>query len=375
MRIGADEKSTALVRYARLVKPLSNPDANAIFNTAVEVASELDHEVMAQIQLLDELVRRGGDHFANARSTARKLGNIVADAAVRLEGNDHFPWEQAMAALARLDAPLALANAARWDDEAVAPLHDTMAPVLKTALGEGTIRPEQAAALSMLADDGGAVITEILKQSGHKRHPGSPALVEEAAYDVLIRHALRGRQEVVHHIEQHGPAGPWSDSLLRQEQFVATLAPESAGDETRILEPDTNADADAPVITYGWSRETLLDSSLLQEAVQQLWNRMRAERGYDRRSFIFDSARQAVSPADRVAHINALAGLDGSAVTAGAVEAMLQAVDEWWTQSVRTGMVQDRAPRSHSHSVSGDDPLSAVCRRQSDARTETDRPR
>ena len=329
MRIGADEKSTALVSYARLVTPLSKPDANAIFNTAVEVASELDHEVMAQIRLLDELVRRGGDHFANARCTARKLGNIVADAAVRLEGNDHFPWEQAMTALARLDAPLALANAARWDDEAVAPLHETMAPVLKTALGEGTIRPEQAAALSMLADDGGAVITEILKQSRHERHPSFPALVEEAAYDVLIRDALRGRQELVHRIERRGPAGPWSDSLLRQEQFKTTLTPESAGDETRTIEPDTNAAADAPVITHVWSRETLLDSSLLQETVQHLWDRMRAERRYYRRNVIFDSARQAVSPADRVAHIKALAGLDGSAVTAGAVEAMLQAVDEW----------------------------------------------
>ena len=329
MRIGADEKSTALVRYARLVKPLSNPDAKPIFNRAVEVASELDHEVMAQIRLLDELTGRGGDHFTNARGTARKISNIVADAAIRLEGHDHFPWERAMTTLARLDAPLALANVARWDEEAVAPLWETLAPLIKTALGEGTIRPEQAAALSMLADDGGAVIAEIMKQSGHEGHPSFPALVEEAACDVLIRHALRGRREVVHCIERHGPAGPWSDSLLRQEQFVATLTPESATDDECTLERDMKADD--PVIAPVWSRETLLDSSLLQEAVQDLWDRMRAERGYYRCSFIFDSARQAVSQADRVAHIAALAGLGGSAVTDEAVEAMLQAVDEWWT--------------------------------------------
>ena len=329
MRIGADEKSTALVRYARLVKPLSNPDANAIFNTAVEVASELDHEVMAQIRLLDELTSRGGDQFTNARGTARKISNIVADAAIRLEGHDHFPWEQAMTTLARLDAPLALANVARWEGEAIAPLWETMAPLIKTALGEGTIRPEQAAALSMLADDGGAVIAEIMKQFGHERHPSFPALVEEAAYDVLIRHAFRGCREVVHRIEQHGPAGPWSDSLLRQEQFVATLTPESATDEKRTLERDTKADD--PLPAHGWNRETLLDSSLLQEAVQDSWDRMRAERGYYRSSFIFDSARKAVSPADRVAHIATLAGLDGFAVIDEAVEAMLQAVDEWWT--------------------------------------------
>ena len=334
MRIGADEKSTALVRYARLVKPLSDPDATAIFNTAVEVASELDHEVMAQIRLLDELGGRGGGHFTNPRGTAHKISNIVADAAIRLEGHDHFPWKQAMTALARLDAPLALANAARWDDEAVASRWETIGTVLKTGLGEGTIGPEQAAALSMLADDDGAVIAEILKQFGHERYPGFPALLEEIAYDVLMRHGHRGRREVAHCIVRHGPAGPWSDSLLRQDQFVTTLTPEPATktpepatNEQGIPEPDTKADD--LLSAHVWSRETLLDSSLLQEAVQDLWDRIRAEQGYYRRSLLFDSARKAVSPADRVDHIAALAGLDESAVTVEAVEAMLQAVDQW----------------------------------------------
>ena len=126
MRIGADEKSTALVRYARLMKPLSEPDAKEIFNTAVEVASELDDEVMAQIGLFDRLVGRGGGHFRSPQGTAREISNIVADAAIRLEGREHFPWEQGMAALARLDLPLALANAARWDDEAVASRWETI---------------------------------------------------------------------------------------------------------------------------------------------------------------------------------------------------------------------------------------------------------
>ena len=327
MRIGAEDKSIALVRYARFMTPLSDGDANAVFNTAVEVASELDHEFMAQIRLLDELVERGNGHFANARKTARKLSNIVADAAIRLEGYDHFPWERAMTALARLDAPLGLANAARWDDEGAASLRETIGTVLKTALGEGTIRPEQAAALSMLVDDGGAAIAEILKRFGHEAHPGLPALLEEGAYDVLMRPGYGGRREVAHYFELHGPVGLWSDSLLRREQFAATLAPESASTEQYTPEPDTKADD--PLNVHAWSRETLLDSSLLQEAVRELWDRMRAERGHYRRSLIFDSARKAVSPADRVAHLAALAGLDGPAGNIDAVEAMLQAVDRW----------------------------------------------
>ena len=334
MRIGADEKSTALVSYARLMTPLSKEDAKAIFNTAVDVANELDHEVMAQIRLLDELVGRGNGHFADARGTARALSDIVADAAIRLEGHDHFPWKQAMTALARLDAPLALANAARWDDEAVASGRETIGTVLKAGLGDGTIGPEQAAALSMLADDDGAVIAEILKQFGHERYPGLPALLEEAAYDVLMRHGYRGRREVAHCIERHGPAGPWSDSLISQDEFVANLTPESA---TMTPEPDTSGQdipepdtkADDLLSAHVWSQETLLDSLLLQETVQNLWDRIRAEQGYYRRSLLFDSARKAVSPANRVAHIAALAGMDESTVTVEAVEAMLRAVDQW----------------------------------------------
>ena len=376
MRIGAGEKSTTLVSYARLMTPLSKPDANAIFNTAVEVAGELDHEVTAQIRLLDDLVGRGGNHFANARATARKLGNIVADAAVRLEGYDHFPWEQAMTALARLDAPIALANAARWDDEGVARLWETMSPVLITALGEATIEPEQAAALTMLSDDGGEVTVEILKKSAQTGHPGLSALVEAAAWDVLIRDAYHARQTVVHCIEQHGLTGPWSSSLLRQEQFVAALPHESATNEDDAS--DSTPKTDDPLIAHSWSRETLVDGSLLQEAVRGLWDRMRTERKFHRCSAIFESARQSVSPADRAAHIAALAGVDGLVVAGQAVEAMLQAVDEWWVNPsvrawCRTGLpevIVSRFPEMTRYLVYGEDNLTPALEKTSLADAE-----
>ena len=375
MRIGADEKSTALVSYARLMTPLSKLDAKAIFNTAVEVAGELDHEATAQIRLLDDLVGRGGDRFANTRATARKLGNIVADAAVRL-ADRHFPWEQSMAVLARLDTPLALANAARWDDEAVAPLRETTAPLLKTALGERTLKPEQTAALTMLSDDGGEVMAEILKKSAQTGHPRLSALVEEAAWDVLIRGAHRACRAVVHCIERHGPTGPWSSSLLRQEQFVAALPHESATNKDDAS--DSTAKTDDPPIAHSWSRETLIDGSLLQEAVQDLWDRMEAERKFHRCSAIFESARQFVPPADRADHIAALAGVDGLTVAGQALEAMLQAVDEWWVSpSVRawckTGLpevIVTRFPEMTRYLAYGGDNLTPALERTSLAGAE-----
>ena len=335
MRVGADEKSNTLVSYARLMNPLSEADAHETFNAAVEVTGELDHEITAQIRLLDKLVRRRGDRFANARATARKLGNIVGDAAIRMAGLDLIPWEEAMAALTRLDVPLALANAARWDDEAIVPLDETMASVLKTALVEGTIKPEQAAALTMLWDDSGKVIGEILKLSRQAGHPSLPALAEEAAWDVLMRGGHRTRREVVHCIEQHGLNGPWSSALLRQEQFEAALTDDSTADEEDVIREDT--EVDEPPIVHVWTRETLTDRASLQDTLQNLWDGLRTERRHYRVAALFESARESVSPADRAAHLSALAGIEGHALAGQAVEAILWAVDQWWVNpSVKT---------------------------------------
>lgn len=40
-----------------------------------------------------------------------------SDAAVKLEGYDHFPWEELSRAIARLNAPIGLALASRWEDD------------------------------------------------------------------------------------------------------------------------------------------------------------------------------------------------------------------------------------------------------------------
>lgn len=331
MRVGASEKSKTLVSYARLMKPLSERDAKAIFNYAVEAASELDWEIMAQIWLLSELVNHGGKDFPDARRTARQFSNVIADAAIRLDGYDHFPWSEAMSGLACLDTPLALANAARWDDEGVVGLYETLAPVLKTALGDRTLRPEQAAALALLSDDRGDVVAEVLKQLGHLAPRNFPALAEEAAHDVLIRNSSYRLDEVVRYIEQNGHHGPWSDALLRQEEFLANLQP------TPTEKPDNGVDPEAKgkysFDTHVWQREALTESPLLQQRTRELWNHGKTASGSSSIDDVFESARKAVLPKDRSLHLAALAGLDEHPIAYGAVRALLRAIDDWWSAS------------------------------------------
>lgn len=61
MRMGAQEKSDILVRYARLLVPLSSGDAEQVFRLAVAAAGELDSEGRAQLLMLERLVGHAGE--------------------------------------------------------------------------------------------------------------------------------------------------------------------------------------------------------------------------------------------------------------------------------------------------------------------------
>lgn len=328
MRIGAEEKSDMLVRYARHMKPLSQPDAIAIFNGAIDVANELDREAMAQISLLHKLVDRGAGNFMDPRDTAQQISNIVSDAAIRLDGQDHFPWHDAMSALGLLDAPLALANVARWHDEGTTHLHDTLAPTLKTALAERTIRPEQAAALTLFLNYDDGVMIDALKQSACRSDSSFPTLAEEAAYDVLIRDGCRYGKDITQCIEERQLRGPWTDALLRRDRFLANLPIRKTLDHRYEIDPD--ASAEDSLSFHVWNPETLVESGLLQEAVLELQNRERV--GHRHLSFraILESARKAVLPGDRGHHLKALAELAEPMLGDDAVEALLHATNDWW---------------------------------------------
>lgn len=328
MRIGADEKSKTLVNYARLIKPISTADANAIFNDAVEAASEMDWEVMAQIRLLDELIGRGAGAFSNVRSMARRMGDLIADAAIRLNDYDHFPWVESMSALARLDTPLALANAARWDDENIVTLRESLPALLKTALQKDSIRPAQAASIALFLDGDGGVLAEVLEKAADANLPNLLQLAEEAAYDVLVLQDQNRNDEVVRFIGRHRFEGPWTVALRRRDRFLLLLSstpPPYNHDEDRAVEKTGD-----PLSGQVWDRDTLLDSTKLRLTIKTLQGSGSGVRSYLPISEILFSARRSVAPRDRVAYLSALGELDNLTITNEAIKALLEAIDAWW---------------------------------------------
>jgi hypothetical protein len=334
LRISADQKSSMLVSYARAIKLISPDDANAVFNDAVEAASELDREGMAQIRLLDKLSVRGTGAFPDHRGTAKHVSDVIADAAIRLDGYDHFPWDESMSLLTRLDAPLALASAARWDDEMGTQLHNSLPPLLKMALQSGALNPAQGAAIALFVDRDEGLLAEVLEQASTTKLPSLPALAEAAAYDALIRYGQNSRDSIKGFIEQRDLKGRWTGALRRQEHFLSNAFSEEkkGGNDELMLQ----ANAENPLNQHNWDRDTLLDSVRLQAVSRALHEQGRAERTYLSISAILRSAQLAVRPRDRISYLSTLVKLDDEFFINETTEALLEAIEAWNGPAVKS---------------------------------------
>ena len=319
-RMASREKTHLLSVYARALLPISEPDARAIFNMAVDVVGELDSEVMEQIRLFDGLVQLCGNESLSSfpSSTAAQLGEVVADAAVRLEGHD-FPWDAAVRALARLDVPLALAKVARWHDEDVAQNWETLPAVLRIGMLEGTMRPEQAAALSLFLDrDRMDVVAEMLRRAA-----SDSSLAEEVAYDVLVRDYSTPKD--VLELVGREQRGRWIDALRRQERFQAMLPAKIEPDVPRGGHAEANSRRS---IDRAWKQDELTDAEKFTQAVEELLDEDAWGRPFV--SDVLESVRAQVLPSSRVGHLDALAELGRQLAIGGEIAiAILRSIRAW----------------------------------------------
>ncbi|MDD9994792.1 MAG: hypothetical protein OXS35_03470, partial [Dehalococcoidia bacterium] len=229
-RIGAKQKSDTLLDYARMMLPLSSSDAHACFKMAVEAAKDLDYEAIQQICAIDELVTAANPGQMNdAEATSRDFANFVSDAAIRLDYDD-FPWGEAMHALARLNTPLALACAARWDVEGRASLWKLLPQLLEGGLDVDALDPEQVAGLACLDDGTGQPLARAVEKSLTRGEPNLTLIAEEAAR-FAVTHGDQCPQ-ISAAIKRSGATGHWSRLLLREDEFTKELVVHSSSNQT-----------------------------------------------------------------------------------------------------------------------------------------------
>ncbi|MDG3580716.1 NACHT domain-containing protein [Rhizobium sp. YJ-22] len=149
-KIGAADKSSILARFAEWLLWISPDDSRALFDTALEVAAELDSEIMDQIRAVAALAERGQSATkAPEMELARAFSDVLEDAGIRLENVEGFPWDAGMRTLVLLDLNTALSCSARWQDTDVASLHQTLNPLIDQGVKRRQLSAGQSASLML----------------------------------------------------------------------------------------------------------------------------------------------------------------------------------------------------------------------------------
>ncbi|MFJ3681470.1 hypothetical protein [Pseudomonas sp. NPDC090208] len=328
-RIGARDKSQALLTYSRLLLPFSPDDANAVFHDAIDADSQLDREIVAQLRLLGQLFKRVTGDVEDRRVVARDLCEVLVDAAVRLDGDDNLPWKEVMETVAALDLPLALANTARWQDANLVDFSQTLGPVLKSGLSEGTLDPAAAMALELMLPGDHAIADAALDHVADCVSSGS--YLEEAAWNALVRHNERDNSKLLKSREMAKWSGQWSRALRERQEFL-----ESMEETASSLPAITKVATIRPEVrsTTTWTRDNLLNGEYFANALTTALQTARTEDRYVSLSDLIATAAERVEIRDRLAFLKVLRYLkvrEGASV----VEMMLLMLDQWNTPAIR----------------------------------------
>lgn len=330
-RIGAGDKSKTLVAYARQLLPVSPADANEVFNDAVEAASQLDREIISQLHFLGAVFARGIDSVEDRRSAARELSEVVADAVVRLD--DGLPWEDVMKTLAALDLPVALANAAKWDDADLVRFRHTLAPVLKTGLLTGDLTPAAAMALDLLLDGDHQVIDAALMVPAGG-NTSSMSFLEEAAWDSLIRHDHPCADKLLERVATVKATGRWATALTERQAFLIKLPPEKYAEISRHVPNGHEYDPEGGLVKPSWTRDILLNAVELDRTVLETLKDARAQKHYISVSEVMEWAAASVEMRDRVTFLDTLCatkvGIGGEVM-----ERLLALLEQWNSPAIR----------------------------------------
>ncbi len=331
-RIGADDKSKVLVAYARQLLPVSPDDANAVFNDAVEAASQLDREIISQLHFLATVFARGSNCVADRRSVARELSEVVADAAIRLD--DGLPWEEVMKTLAALDLPVALANSAKWDDADLVRFRHTLAPVLKTGILTRDLTPAAAMALDLFLDGDHQVIDSLLTvMTGASA--SSVSFLEEAAWDSLFRHEHQGAEKLLERVATVKATGRWTTALTERQAFFIKLPPEKYAEISPQAPSGHEYDREGGLVKPSWTRDILLNAVALNRVILETLKDARTTKHYISASEVMEWAAACVEMRDRAAFLDTLCatkvGIGGEVM-----KRLLELLEQWNSPAIRS---------------------------------------
>ena len=143
----ADAKAEAYTALSRAILPLSQAEAEAYFNAAVEVVSRIGEEVIDRWGAIIDLADRAATHGAHYPEIAYKFvrcAELVYDYMAR---DKYFDWEATVRAIARLCPSSAIAILSRWRDRDFGWAGRILPIAIDSLVKRGNLHPKTALGL------------------------------------------------------------------------------------------------------------------------------------------------------------------------------------------------------------------------------------
>lgn len=380
-RTSAEEKITALVRLARLLTPISRPDAETIFNDAVAVAGEVNAEAIHEIRLFAPLSERAADvmEAERRRAVACNLATVVSDASMRLEGQDNFPWTQAAQALTHLDVCVALAATGRWEDEKIVDRATFLPPVLETALARRELSAAQVTAFFPLLDNVHIELLDRLltaaKAEGDRLDLNS--FSEEIAREELLRFGQGGRKQVgekLSSLRATGDDGFWVSRLVGATDFHKANegAQSNSSEEGEPIAHKERLEKDSLFNNINWKAYRFISPEEINNVVGRVLAAAKEAETYVPVSEILERIADAVALGDRVSYLQALSLLQSSSVRYYEIGNTINVLIEAWRRAPSVAkwgrehllrFVIEQLPGCVGYMVYGDSPLTDLLKK------------
>ncbi len=225
IKAAASEKIGILLDLSRILLFVDKDEAREVFKIAVDIANDVDVDAMHDVSLFSALSKNAKNHFSTgiSQQTANQMTEIITEYGTLLEGYDHFPWGDAISAVAILDMAQAISLIGYWEDCDLVSANETLPALMSTGLSEGTINSAQAASLLNFCDDlNGEFLTKLVSAANSQN---SSQLIEEVARAELLRFNKNGGSQVCQTLNELIPydddSGYWHSALNQLIQFKA----------------------------------------------------------------------------------------------------------------------------------------------------------
>jgi NACHT domain. len=312
-RISADEKIDALVRFARLMLPISPSDAEAFFDYAFAVADETNYDDIHALAVFAPLSKNAGSAMVadEARKAAANYAVVVSDAKVRLDGYDNFPYERIAQALANLDVGVALAAVARWEDSSLIGRGHLLERVLETAHSNKNLSLLQLAAmLPLLKFPDKRFITYISDQLNELSDAERFAVLEELAREEVLRFEIDDKLEVADRLNSHYKGLDnqyWLAYLNQRISFLRSQKNNSSKTEgSPVNLEDYQKKKKKFLEKVNWKDHNFTDAEEIRETVKTLIEGAESQNIHLWASQILEEISLHIPLANRVGYLNAL---------------------------------------------------------------------